>query len=97
MPAMSFAASANVIARLRAEPVFVDIDLDSRNLDLIGWSAPSRRAPAPSCRCIFPGLPVDMDALYATRRRTLACGSSRTRRTPSVRATGTGRSAASAT
>src|ERR1700739_4750030 len=33
-PAMSFVATANVIMRVRAIPVFVDIDLDSRNLDL---------------------------------------------------------------
>src|SRR5450631_3580774 len=34
VPAMSFAASANVIARLRAKPVFVDIDLSTRNINL---------------------------------------------------------------
>ena len=33
VPAMSFAASANVVARLRAKPVFVDIELTSRNID----------------------------------------------------------------
>src|SRR6202021_1750506 len=32
VPAMSFAASANVIARLRATPKFVDIDLYPRNI-----------------------------------------------------------------
>jgi dTDP-4-amino-4,6-dideoxygalactose transaminase len=64
VPAMSFAASANVEARLRARPVFVDIDLYSRNIDL-------SRVPAaitPKTRAIMPvhfaGLPVDMDALY---------------------------------
>ena len=36
VPAMSFAASANVVARLRAKPVFVDIDLYTRNIDQIG-------------------------------------------------------------
>jgi dTDP-4-amino-4,6-dideoxygalactose transaminase len=65
VPAMSFAASANVIARLRAKPVFVDIDLDSRNLD-IGLA---ERAITPRTRAIMPvhfsGLPVDLDALYA--------------------------------
>src|SRR5271154_7382779 len=34
VPAMSFAASANVVARVRAKPVFVDIDLKTRNLNL---------------------------------------------------------------
>ena len=64
VPAMSFAASANVIARLRAKPVFVDIDLYTRNINL-------ERVPAaitPKTRAIMPvhfaGLPVDMDGLY---------------------------------
>jgi dTDP-4-amino-4,6-dideoxygalactose transaminase len=64
VPAMSFAASANVVARLRAKPVFVDIDLDTRNIDL-------QRVPAAitaKTRAIMPvhfaGLPVDMDGLY---------------------------------
>src|SRR5271169_6003750 len=64
VPAMSFAASANVVARLRARPVFVDIDLYTRNLnvDLI------ETAISPKTRAIMPvhfaGLPVDMEALY---------------------------------
>ena len=64
VPAMSFAASANVVARLRAKPVFVDIDLHTRNINL-------ERVPAaitPKTRAIMPvhfaGLPVDMDGLY---------------------------------
>jgi dTDP-4-amino-4,6-dideoxygalactose transaminase len=64
VPAMSFAASANVIARLRAKPVFVDIDLYTRNIDLSCVPA----ALTPKTRAIMPvhfaGLPVDMDALY---------------------------------
>ena len=65
VPAMSFAASANVIARVRAKPVFVDIDLYSRNInvDLI------EAAITPRTRAIMPvhfaGMPVDQDALYA--------------------------------
>ncbi|MDB6083180.1 MAG: glutamine-scyllo-inositol transaminase [Gammaproteobacteria bacterium] len=64
VPAMSFAASANVVARVRAKPVFVDIDLHTRNLnmDLV------RPAITAKTRAIMPvhfaGLPVDMDALY---------------------------------
>jgi dTDP-4-amino-4,6-dideoxygalactose transaminase len=64
VPAMSFAASANVVARVGAKPVFVDIELHSRNLDM-------ERVPAAitaRTRAIMPvhfsGLPVDMDALY---------------------------------
>ncbi len=65
LPAMSFAASANVVARLRAKPVFVDIDLYTRNIDM-GQAA---AAVTPKTRAIMPvhfaGLPVDMDGLYA--------------------------------
>jgi dTDP-4-amino-4,6-dideoxygalactose transaminase len=64
VPAMSFAASANVIARLRAKPVFVDIDLHTRNinLDLVPAAISGKtRAIMP---VHFSGLPVDMDALY---------------------------------
>ncbi|MGO9038834.1 MAG: DegT/DnrJ/EryC1/StrS family aminotransferase [Steroidobacteraceae bacterium] len=64
VPAMSFAASANVVARLGARPVFVDIDLYTRNMnvDLV------QAAISPKTRAIMPvhfaGLPVDMDALH---------------------------------
>ena len=34
VPAMTFAASANVVMRVGARPVFVDVELDTRNLDL---------------------------------------------------------------
>ena len=64
VPAMSFAASANVIARVGATPVFVDIDLHSKNidLDLVPQAVTSRtRAIMP---VHFAGLAVDMDALY---------------------------------
>jgi dTDP-4-amino-4,6-dideoxygalactose transaminase len=64
VPAMSFAASANVVARLRAKPVFVDIDLYTRNIN-------RDRVPAAitaKTRAIMPvhfaGLPVDMEGLY---------------------------------
>src|ERR1700722_6176710 len=69
VPAMSFAASANVIARVRARPVFVDIDLHTRNLnvDLVSAAITARtRAIMP---VHFAGLPVDQDALYAIAQR----------------------------
>jgi hypothetical protein len=69
VPAMSFAASANVVARVRAKPVFVDIDLHSRNLnvDLVTSAITARtRAIMP---VHFAGCPVDQDALYAIAQR----------------------------
>jgi dTDP-4-amino-4,6-dideoxygalactose transaminase len=63
VPAMSFAASANVVARLGAKPVFVDIELRSRNID-VDLIEPAITA---STRAIMPvhfsGLPVQIDAL----------------------------------
>jgi dTDP-4-amino-4,6-dideoxygalactose transaminase len=68
VPAMSFAASANVIARLRAKPVFVDVDLSSRNIDV----ELARRAITRKTRAIMPvhfsGLAVDMDGVYGLAR-----------------------------
>jgi hypothetical protein len=63
VPAMSFAASANVVARVGAKPVFVDIELRSRNInvDLIEPAITTRtRAIMP---VHFSGLPVQIDAL----------------------------------
>src|SRR6202008_4850233 len=63
-PALSFVATANVIMRVGARPVFVDVGLDSRNIDLGQVEA----AITPRTRAIMPGrlagLPVDMERLY---------------------------------
>jgi dTDP-4-amino-4,6-dideoxygalactose transaminase len=68
VPAMSFAASANVVLRVGATPVFVDVELGSRNLDLDRVEA----AISPRTRAIMPvhfaGLPVDMDRLLDIAR-----------------------------
>jgi dTDP-4-amino-4,6-dideoxygalactose transaminase len=64
VPAMSFAASANVIARLRAKPVFVDIDLYTRNIDLNRVPAALTKKTKAIMPVHFAGLPVDMDGLY---------------------------------
>ena len=68
-PALSFVATANVIVRVGARPVFVDVGLDSRNLDL----TQVEEAITPRTRAIMPvhfgGLPVDMERLYAIAGR----------------------------
>jgi dTDP-4-amino-4,6-dideoxygalactose transaminase len=68
-PALSFVATANVIVRVGATPVFVDVDLDTRNIDLDQTEA----AIGPRTRAILPvhfaGLPVDMDRMYALAAR----------------------------
>ncbi|HXY77043.1 MAG TPA: DegT/DnrJ/EryC1/StrS aminotransferase family protein [Steroidobacteraceae bacterium] len=68
-PALSFVATANVIVRVGAHPVFVDVGLDSRNIDLDAVEA----AITPRTRAIMPvhfaGMPLDMDRLYAIADR----------------------------
>lgn len=69
VPAMSFAASANVIARLRAKPVFVDIELSTRNMNLARVPAAITARTRAIMPVHFAGLPVDMDALYGVAAR----------------------------
>ena len=69
VPAMSFVASANVVVRTGARPVFVDVDLDTRSIDLDQAEA----AISARTRAIMPvhlsGLPVDLDRVYALAER----------------------------
>ena len=69
VPAMTFAASANVVMRVGARPVFVDVDLATRNLDprqLESAITSRTRAIMP---VHFAGLSVDMDQVYDIGRR----------------------------
>jgi dTDP-4-amino-4,6-dideoxygalactose transaminase len=69
LPAQTFFACANAISRTGATPVFVDVELDSRNMDL----AATERAITPKTKVLMPthfaGLPMDLNALYALARR----------------------------
>ena len=69
VPAMSFVATANVVLRVGARPVFVDVDLATRNLDL----GQAESAVTSRTRAILPvhfaGLPLDLDRLYALAQR----------------------------
>ena len=67
-PAQSFFATANVIERTGAATVFVDVDLDTRNLDLRAADA----AVTPRTRLLLPvhyNAPLDPAALAAFRAR----------------------------
>lgn len=67
--AMTFFAAPNMIVRVGATPVFVDVVPGTRNLDLDAAEArigPRTKAIMPTH---FAGLPCDMDALYALARK----------------------------
>ena len=63
-PAQTFFAAPNMIAKVGATPVFIDVELISRNLDFNAVE----QAMTPRTKAIMPthfgGLPVDMDRLY---------------------------------
>jgi dTDP-4-amino-4,6-dideoxygalactose transaminase len=65
---LSWVATANVIVRAGARPVFVDVDPRTRNIDLSRIEA----AITPRTRVLLPvdlaGLPVDRTRLYALAR-----------------------------
>jgi dTDP-4-amino-4,6-dideoxygalactose transaminase len=69
VPAMSFVASANVVVRTGATPVFVDVGLENRNLDVDAI----RPAITENTRAIMPvhfaGMPVDMAPIYELAAR----------------------------
>lgn len=64
-PAMTFFAAPNMVVKVGATPVFVDVEPGTRNLDIAATAArigPRTKAIMPTH---FGGLPCDMDALYA--------------------------------
>ncbi|MHB1544001.1 MAG: DegT/DnrJ/EryC1/StrS family aminotransferase [Gammaproteobacteria bacterium] len=69
VPAMTFAASANVVLRVGATPVFVDVDLDTRNLTLQAVDAARTEHTRVVMPVHFAGWPVDLDPLYAWGQR----------------------------
>ena len=66
---LSWVATANVVLRAGARPVFVDVDTRTRNIDLARMEA----AITARTRALLPvdmaGLPVDRDRLYDIARR----------------------------
>jgi len=69
VPAMSFAASANVVLRLGAIPVFVDVELPTRNIDLAQVEAAISERTRAIMPVHFAGLPVDLDRLHEIARQ----------------------------
>ena len=67
-PAQSFFASANVIERAGATPVFVDVHLASRNIDL-GAAEAAVGARTKALLPVHYNAPLDPDALAAFRAR----------------------------
>ena len=64
-PSMTFFAAPNMIVKVGATPVFVDVEPGTRNLDIAATAArigPRTKAIMPTH---FGGLPCNMDALYA--------------------------------
>lgn len=70
VPAMSFVASANVVVRTGATPVFVDVELESRNLE----AGRVESALSNQTRAVLPvhfaGLAVDMQPVHDLFRET---------------------------
>jgi len=64
VPDMTFAATLNVVLRVGATPVLVDVDLASRNLDATSVEAALTERTRAVMPVHFGGLPVDMDPLY---------------------------------
>lgn len=64
VPAMSFVASANVVVRTGATPVFVDVDLQSRNLDLDAITSVINEKTRAIMPVHFAGMPVEMAPIY---------------------------------
>ena len=69
VPAMSFVASANVVVRTGATPVFVDVGLENRNIDVDAI----RAAVSERTRAIMPvhfaGMPVDLVPVFELAAR----------------------------
>ena len=66
---LSWVATANVIVRAGARPVFVDVERSTRNIDLTRSRRRSRRLTRALLPVDLAGLPVDRGRLYAIAER----------------------------
>ena len=69
VPAMSFVASANVVLRTGATPVFVDVDLHSRNLNADAVAAALTGKTRALMPVHFAGMPVELALIYELAER----------------------------
>ncbi len=65
VPAMTFASTANVVLRVGATPVLVDVDLHSRNIQMDEAEAALTERTRAIMPVHFSGLPVDYEAVYS--------------------------------
>jgi dTDP-4-amino-4,6-dideoxygalactose transaminase len=68
VPAQTFFAVPNMIMKAGAVPVFIDVDLITRNIDLSQAEAAVTARTKAIMPTHFGGLPVDMDGLYELSR-----------------------------
>lgn len=68
VPAMSFVASANVVVNTGARPVFVDVELGSRNLNIHAVESALTEKTRAVMPVHFAGMPVDMAPIYELAR-----------------------------
>ncbi len=64
VPAMSFVATANVVLRTGARPVFVDVDLRSRNLDVYKIESALSEKTRAVLPVHFAGRAVELEPVY---------------------------------
>lgn len=69
VPAMSFVATANVVVRVGARPVFVDVDLHSRNINVEYIEAVITGNTRAIMPVHFAGRAVELDAIHELARR----------------------------
>lgn len=69
VPAMSFVASANVVLRVGARPVLVDVDLHTRNIDVTRIEHAITARTKAIMPVHFAGLAADCEAIYALAER----------------------------
>jgi hypothetical protein len=69
VPAMTFAATANVVMHVGATPVLVDVDLFSRNILMEQVEAVITERTRAIMPVHFSGLPVDYESVYSFARK----------------------------